>query len=125
MARRPILLDPVAVEAHAAKGLAEYQIAAALGVSQDTFAARKKEQPGVADALTRGKQAAIGEIENAMFECAKLARTNPKYQTSAIFWLKCNAGWKERTVVETVTHEDDATARGSLLARINALAVDE
>ncbi len=37
MGRRKIALDPTEVERLAAQGLAEYQIAEALGISQDTL----------------------------------------------------------------------------------------
>ena len=122
MAKPVTLLDVEACERHAADGLAEYQIAALLGVSQDTFTKRKRDQPGLADALTRGRQSAVGKMENAAYTCARSAVGDPRYQASMIFWLKANAGWKERTVVETVSTDDAGDSRDTLLARVHALA---
>ena len=122
MAKPTTLLDVEACERHAAAGLAEYQIAAALGVSQDTFTKRKKDQPGLAEALARGRQSAISQIENAAYTCALQAVGDPRYQASMIFWLKVNAGWKERTVVETVSTDDRGDTRDALVERVRALA---
>ena len=122
MGRAKLTVDVEAVQREAARGLAEYQVAAALGVSADTLTRCKREQAGVAEALARGKRAAVGEIENVMYECARQAREDPRYQTSAIFWLKCWAGWKERTVIETVTPDADSSDRTALAERVRALA---
>ena len=120
MAKPTTLLDALAAERHAAAGLAEYPIAAALGVSADTFTKRKRDQPGIAEALARGRQSATGRIENAAYTCALQAAGDPRYQGSMIFWL--NAGWKERTVIETVSTDDAGDNREALLARVHALA---
>ncbi len=65
MGRRKIALDPAEVERLAAQGLAEYQIAEALGISQDTLDRRKQDAADIAEALQRGQRGARGEIENA------------------------------------------------------------
>ena len=122
MSKPMTLLDLDAVERHAAEGLAEYQIAAALGVSPDTLGRRKRDQAGVAEALVRGRACAVGLIENVAFECARRALGAPQYQTAMIFWLKVNAGWKERTVVETVSTDDRGDTRDALVERVRALA---
>ena len=122
MAKPRTLLDALAAERHAAAGLAEYPIAATLGVSADTFTKRKRkrDQPGIAEALARGRQSATGRIENAAYTCALQAVGDPRYQASMIFWL--NAGCKERTVIETVSTDDAGDSREALLARVHALA---
>jgi transposase len=117
-----IVLDVAAVEKAAADGLAEYQVAERLGVSADTLTRCKREQPGVADALARGKAAAVGEIENVLYECARLARTDPRYQTSAIFFLKAKGGWTERTVIAVEDADEQRTERSALAERVRALA---
>ena len=122
MAKPTTRLDIEAVERHAVAGLAEYQIAAQLGVSADTFTKRKRDQAGLAESLARGRQSAIGRIENAAYTCALQAVGDPRYQASMIFWLKVNAGWKERTVVETAQTDDAGDSREALLARVHALA---
>ncbi len=100
MGRRKIALDPAEVERLAAQGLAEYQIAEALGISQDTLDRRKQDSEAIAEALQRGRGGARGAIENVAFRCAKKAEENPRYQTSLIFWLKTWAGWSERRLFE-------------------------
>ena len=100
MGRKKIEIDPKEVEKAAAEGLVEYQIAKELGICADTFTARKKENPEIAEALKRGKQAARGRIENVAFKCALKAEGDSRYQTSLIFWLKAQAGWKERSHIE-------------------------
>ena len=122
MAKPLIPVDTEAVERHAAAGLAEYQIAAALGMSADTFTKRKRDTPGVAEALARGRAAAIGTVENVAYRCATQAATDPRYQASMMFWLKANAGWKERSVVETVQTDAAGESRDELAARIERLA---
>ena len=114
--------DVAEVERLAAQGLAEYQIARALGMCPDTWTRVKREQAGVAEAHARGRRAAVGEIENVAFECAKKAKRDPKYQTSMIFWLKANAGWKDRTVIETVQSDGSGESREDLIGRVVALA---
>ena len=57
MGRRKIDLDPAEVERLAAQGLAEYQIAEALGISQDTLDRRKQDSDAIAEALQRGRGA--------------------------------------------------------------------
>lgn len=100
MGRKKIEIDPKEVEKAAAEGLAEYQIAEALGICQDTFTKRKQDEPEIAEALKRGKRAARGRVENTAYKCALKAETDHRYQTSLIFWLKAQAGWKERQQLE-------------------------
>lgn len=107
MGRKKIKIDAEEVEKAAAEGLAEYQIAERLGVSQDTFTKRKQESLAIAEALKRGKRAARQLVENTAFQCALKAKHDHRYQTSLIFWLKAQAGWKERTHLE-VTGQDGA-----------------
>jgi hypothetical protein len=121
MAKPKKLIDPADVERHAARGLAEYQIAAQLGVSQDTFTARKRDTPEVEAALQRGRQRAIGEIENVAFEAAKKAGEDPRYTTAMIFWLKARAGWKETQHVEHSGEIGVYHARERLAAKLGLL----
>lgn len=122
MARPRIVIDVEACEREAAKGLAEYQVAAKLGVSADTLTRCKRDQPGVSEALQRGRRAAVGRVENAAYACALKATENAQYQTLMIFWLKTQAGWKERQVVETVQTDETGDSRDALVARVVALA---
>lgn len=114
-------LDVERVEELAAAGLTEGQIARQLGVCQDTFTKRKKDQDGVVEALARGRKKAIGTIENVAFQAAMKAGDDPRYQTSMIFWLKCQAGWKERQVIEVEDGRERST-REDLMERVEYLA---
>lgn len=125
MAKPRKVLDPAAVEAAAARGLAEYQIAAQLGVSQDTFTARKRDTPEVEAALARGRARAVGTVENAMFEAASKVNEDPRYITAAIFWLKAKAGWKEVQHVEVGGEVGIYHARERLAEQLARLAEAE
>ena len=100
MGRKRIRVVPDDVERLASEGLSEYQIAAMLGVSQDTFTARKKDEPAICAALKRGRARAVGEVENLAFEAAKKAAEDPRYQASLIFFLKTQARWTESQRIE-------------------------
>ena len=122
MARPKKTVDPEQVEQLASEGLAEYQIAARCGVHPDTFTRIKREERDVEAALKRGRAQAVGEIENVMFEAARQAKRDPRYQTSAIFWLKCNAGWKETQVIEHDGTVGIYDARARLAEKLRRLA---
>ncbi|MEM1096235.1 MAG: hypothetical protein AAGJ10_16675 [Bacteroidota bacterium] len=121
MGQRKKFVDVAEVERLAARGLTEGQIAKQLGVSPDTMTARKVDQEGVVEAIAAGRRRAIGVVENVAFEAALKAKEDHRFQTSAIFWLKCNAGWKEHQVVE-VKDEREQVRRRDLLDRVNMLA---
>lgn len=120
--RKKIELDPAEVERLATEGLAEYQIAARLGVCQDTLTARKKESEEIREALKRGRRRAHGTIANALFEAAKKVTDDPRYSTVAIWYSKAQMGWKERQVIE---HEGEISiggARERLAEKLERLA---
>lgn len=77
--------------------------------SWDTRPARSPERP------------VIGEIENVAYESAKQAKEDPRYQTALIFWLKAQAGWKERQVIETVDTDAAGESRDDIVRRIRGL----
>ena len=100
MAKPKKTADPAEVEKLAGEGLAEYQIAASLAMHPETFSRIKREEPDVEAALERGRRAAVGTIEHVAFNAAKQADDDPRYTTAMIFWLKCNAGWKDVQHIE-------------------------
>ena len=67
------------------------QIAAALGISYDTLNERRKEIPQFADLLRSAKGRAIEAVTNRLFVNALRGNV-----VAAIFWLKNQAGWKDR-----------------------------
>jgi hypothetical protein len=100
-----IELDPAEVERLAGEGLAGYQIAQALGVSYDTLARRRDADAEIADALKRGQEAAIGKVENALFESALKGNLGAQ-----VFFLKNRASdrWRDKTEQVTTLHTTPA-----------------
>lgn len=93
MARPKAVLDPAEVERLAGEGLAEYQIAQAIGVAWNTYARCKDEQTEVAEALKRGQRCAIGKVENALFTSAVGGNLGAQ-----VFFLKNRASdqWRDK-----------------------------
>jgi DNA-binding XRE family transcriptional regulator len=77
-------VDLVQVEAHAARGMTQEQIAAALGISDFTLYARKRESSEFSEAIKRGQAKGIGIITNELFESARSRR--PGNVTAQIFF---------------------------------------
>lgn len=94
------------VEALAANGLTQQQIADSLGISVSTIESRLRENEEFKDAIKRGKSKGIAMIANQLFKKAKSGDT-----TSMIFFLKTQAGWKETQTVEAkVNLADEITS---------------
>lgn len=94
------------VEALAANGLTQQQIADSLGISVSTIESRLRENEEFKDAIKRGKSKGIAMIANQLFKKAKSGDT-----TSMIFFLKTQAGWKETQAVEAkVNLVDEVTS---------------
>lgn len=110
-------LDPAEVERLAGEGLAGYQIAQAMGISYDTLARRIADTADIADALKRGAQAAIGRVENALFESAIKGNLGAQ-----VFYLKNRASdrWKDRTEQALTVAGDARTMTDDELAAIAA-----
>ncbi len=107
-----IEIDLAKVEAFAARGLTQEQIADALGISPRTLQSRKAESAEFADAIKRGQSRGIAQVANALFEKVKGGDT-----TAMIFFLKARAGWKEAQRIEL---EDSEKTEGmkSVYAKI-------
>ena len=88
------------VEALAARGLTQQQIADSLGISESTLYTNKRENVDFAEAIKRGKAKGIATVTNKLF--AKIEEGN---LTATIFYLKTQAGWKETSVNE-ITNPD-------------------
>jgi len=59
------------VQAYAAQGLADYQIADCLGIHRFTFQARKEQFTDFLDAIELGRSKGIATITNSLFNTAK------------------------------------------------------
>lgn len=92
------------VEALAARGLTQQQIADSLGISESTLYTNKRENVDFAEAIKRGKAKGIATVTNKLF--AKIEEGN---LTATIFYLKTQAGWKETSVNE-ITSPDGSLA---------------
>ena len=121
MAKPKRTADPAEVEKLAGEGLAEYQIAASLAMHPETFSRIKREEPDVEAALERGRRAAVGTIEHVAFKAAKQAASDPRYTTAMIFWLKCNAGWKDVQHIEHSGEVGAYDARARLTEKLTRL----
>lgn len=90
-----IEIDLKQVEALAANGLTQQQIADSLGISERTLRNRKGDFADFADAIKRGKAKGIAIVTNKLMEKIKMGNT-----TAMIFFLKSQAGWKETQITE-------------------------
>tara|TARA_R110002096_G_C14032928_1_gene671370 strand:+ start:57 stop:422 length:366 start_codon:yes stop_codon:yes gene_type:complete len=95
-----IKLDLKKVEALASRGLTSHQIASCLNISPSTYFTNQRESKEFAQSIKDGKAKGIQQISNALFESAKAGNT-----TSQIFFLKAQAGWKDRV---DITSDDEA-----------------
>lgn len=87
-------IDLDKVEALAAQGLTNEQIALALGISRATHFAKKKAESDYSDAIKRGQAKGIAKVSNALFQNAVSGNT-----TAQIFFLKNRAPdeWKDKS----------------------------
>jgi hypothetical protein len=76
-----IEIDLAQVEAHAARGLTMEQIAAAMGISDWTLYARKRESKEFSDAIKRGLAKGISAVANKVFQNAMAGK-----EASALFF---------------------------------------
>lgn len=121
MGRPPIALGDaqrLEVETLAAL-LSQDQIADYFGIARNTFLAICQRDPEVLERYKRGKAKAIAHVANGLLMKARSGDT-----TSAIFYLKTQAGWRETAAVEhTVGETDDRaeTAFQIVAARLERL----
>ena len=97
MGRKPKELtqeQTVQVEALAAY-LTQQQIGDYFGISERTFREMMGRDPGISSAYKRGKAKAVGTVAQGLLQKARNGDT-----TSAIFYLKTQAGWREVSSTE-------------------------
>jgi len=82
------------VEALAAY-LSQEQIADFLGIGKTTWYAMLERDPDISERYKRGKAKAIGSIAQSLLQKARDGDT-----TSAIFYLKTQANWRETQKLE-------------------------
>ncbi|HDR1228844.1 TPA: LuxR family transcriptional regulator [Pasteurella multocida] len=97
-----IEIDLARVEALASNGLTQQQIADALGISERTLRDRKSNSAEFAEAIKRGKAKGIAIVTNKLMEKVKAGNV-----TAMIFFLKSQAGWKEKQEID-LTNSDNS-----------------
>ena len=75
------------------------QVADYLGMSKTTFYAIMERDPAVCERYKKGKARAIGAVAQGLLKKARDGDT-----TSAIFYLKTQAGWKEGLDKQIIEH---------------------
>jgi len=119
MGRKPKTLDDdqrAQVEALAAY-LSQDQMADYFGITRPTFAAMIERDADISLRYKKGKAKAIGTVAQGLLQKARSGDT-----TSAIFYLKTQAGWRETQQIDHTTNGKDIPASdgGSVLDRINS-----
>lgn len=82
-------------ETLAAQGMGTEQIALALGMGASTFYEKQKRYPELKEAVKAGKAKGIAIVTEKLLEKAMNLDT-----TAMIFYLKCQAGWRDTQAVQ-------------------------
>ena len=72
-------------------GLTVENMARVMDISKATLDRRMNDQPGVAEAIEKGRASASAAVRNTAFKMA----TSGKCPAMTIFWLKCRERWRE------------------------------
>ncbi len=102
MGKKPakvIKLDPKNIqhiEFLAGRGLTSQEMAVMFEISKKTFERMCKRQPGIKDALERGRDRAKGTVKGVFYEMA----SSGKHIAATIFYLKTQCGYRETNVVQ-------------------------
>lgn len=82
------------------------QIADYFGIGYGTFRDIKARQPEISDAYKRGRAKAINDVASGLLQKARDGDT-----TSAIFYLKTQAGWRETNRTELTSPDGSMSPR--------------
>jgi predicted transcriptional regulator len=75
------------------------QIADFLGISEQTLRRRFQDDPRVLEAYKKGKGEALAGVATNLIQQAREGNT-----TAAIFYLKTQGGWREKSEVDVTTN---------------------
>lgn len=94
-------IDAEKVRKLAASGVSQKEIAAAVGVCENTLTARKKDTPAVAEALRDGYEESNKEVENTLYQMA----TSGECAAATIYWLKCRMPdkWNDKRQIDVTS----------------------
>ncbi len=93
------------------------QIADYFGIARNTFRAICERDEEVLERYKRGKAKAIAHVANGLLQKARAGDT-----TSAIFYLKTQAGWRETATPEASATTDPSNARDALSRLLDKIA---
>ena len=88
----PSAEDMKQVESYGALGMTSQQIADCMGISAGHMCAMQNEFPEFYDAIKRGKAKGIAMVTSELIKNVKA-----KNVTAQIFYLKCQAKWREES----------------------------
>lgn len=88
-------IDLKEVEVLAANGLKQYEIAAALGISQRTHFNRKADSEDYALAIERGRAKGTAKVANHLMKAIEGGNVK-----AMVFYLQSIGGWKPATATE-------------------------
>jgi hypothetical protein len=117
MGRRALkltLAQEAEVETLAAVLTAE-QVADYFGIGRTTFFNMIANDPEISERYKRGKAKAIGAIAQGLIQKARNGDT-----ASMMFYLKCQAGWRERAEFIPALPEEPKAVQGSVLEALRA-----
>ena len=110
------------VETLASTGLTYTQIADALGIHVHTLLRKRSQFEAFAEALKWGRAKGISAVANKLWQLAVGGNV-----VACIFFLKCQAGWREVQQVDVglVDAEQQAEARNEQLRLLRAMTPEE
>lgn len=93
--RKEITDEQIAQVEKLASVLNTAQLADFLGMCENTFLQRRKEDPRIDEAYKKGKADAMAKVGASLLKQALAGNT-----TAQIFYLKTQAGWRDKVEVE-------------------------
>lgn len=126
--RQKISIDLKKVEQYAQVCDSDAEIAMALGISYSTLKSRKRDSDLFDQAIKRGRAKANVFVGGKLMDAIK--RGN---MAATIFYLKTRCGWKETSVIDSVSSDGSMTPKSwtpkdvanELIAQVQEMESDE
>lgn len=97
-------------------GITQDQICSILGISRNTLTKYYEDE------LKVGKAQANSKVAENLFRIATSSTHGSV--TAAIFWLKCQAGWKDTNTIEVINADSDEKQFNRLIENIRDAKLD-